>query len=154
MFKTVIKKKKNFSTKEEKVTEALDYLCVLFGVEILKIVPGRVSTEIDARLSFNTDASVEKALKLIGLYEDQGIDRKRILIKLASTWEGIQAAKYVIPFTCLAFLKSACFNVVFFFVFALNFFIEFWKRNMVSTAILHCCSHFVRLWLVLRPVLH
>lgn len=66
---------------------------MLFGVEILKIVPGRVSTEIDARLSFDTKASVEKALKLIKLYEEQGIDRKRILIKLASTWEGIQAAK-------------------------------------------------------------
>lgn len=81
------------STKEEKLTEAIDYLFVLFGVEILKIVPGRVSTEIDARLSFDTKASVEKALKLISLYEEQGIDRKRILIKLASTWEGIQAAK-------------------------------------------------------------
>lgn len=84
------------STKDEKVSEALDYLCVLFGVEILKIIPGRVSTEIDARLSFDTQASVEKALKLIALYEEQGIDRNRILIKLASTWEGIQAAKYVI----------------------------------------------------------
>jgi len=81
------------STKDEKVSEALDYLCVLFGVEILKIIPGRVSTEIDARLSFDTGASVEKALKLIALYEEQGIDRNRILIKLASTWEGIQAAK-------------------------------------------------------------
>lgn len=81
------------STKEEKLTEAIDYLFVLFGVEILKIVPGRVSTEIDARLSFDTKASVAKALKLIALYEEQGIDRKRILIKLASTWEGIQAAK-------------------------------------------------------------
>lgn len=80
-------------TKEEKLTEAIDYLFVLFGVEILKIVPGRVSTEIDARLSFDTKASVEKALKLIKLYEEQGIERKRILIKLASTWEGIQAAK-------------------------------------------------------------
>jgi transaldolase len=68
----------------------------LFGVEILKIVPGRVSTEIDARLSFDTKASVDKALKLIGLYEEQGIDRKRILIKLASTWEGIQAARYIV----------------------------------------------------------
>lgn len=76
------------------MSEALDYLCVLFGVEILKIIPGRVSTEIDARLSFDTRASVEKALKLIALYEEQGIDRNRILIKLASTWEGIQAAKY------------------------------------------------------------
>ena len=68
-------------------------LCVLFGCEILSIIPGRVSTEIDARLSFDRDASIEKALKYIRLYEDMGIDKKRILIKLASTWEGIQAAK-------------------------------------------------------------
>ncbi|XP_075169725.1 transaldolase [Haematobia irritans] len=78
---------------EEKVAEAMDYLCVLFGCEILKIVPGRVSTEVDARLSFDTDKSVKKALKLIALYEDMGIKKERILIKLASTWEGIQAAK-------------------------------------------------------------
>lgn len=81
------------NTLEEKVENALDMLCVLFGVEILKIVPGRVSTEVDARLSFNTEASVAKALKIIQLYKDSGIDKKRILIKLASTWEGIQAAK-------------------------------------------------------------
>lgn len=78
---------------EEKITEAMDLLCVLFGCEILKIVPGRVSTEVDARLSFDTNASVEKALKFINLYKEQGIDKSRILIKLASTWEGIQAAK-------------------------------------------------------------
>ncbi|XP_005185113.2 probable transaldolase [Musca domestica] len=78
---------------QEKVEEAMDYLCVLFGCEILKIVPGRVSTEVDARLSFDTEKSVKKALKLIGLYADMGIAKERILIKLASTWEGIQAAK-------------------------------------------------------------
>ncbi len=72
---------------------AQDLVSVSFGKEILKIVPGRVSTEVDARLSFNTAASVEKAKKLIGLYESDGISRERILIKLASTWEGIQAAK-------------------------------------------------------------
>lgn len=71
----------------------MDYLCVLFGCEILKIVPGRVSTEVDARLSFDTEKSVKKALKLIALYEDMGVAKERILIKLASTWEGIQAAK-------------------------------------------------------------
>lgn len=71
----------------------MDYLCVLFGKEILNIVPGRVSTEVDARLSFDTKASVEKALKLIGFYEELGVERERVLIKLASTWEGIQAAK-------------------------------------------------------------
>lgn len=82
-----------YSTVDEKVAEAFDYLSVLFGVEILKIIPGRVSTEVDARLSFDINGSVKKALKLIALYEEIGIQRDRILIKLASTWEGIQAAK-------------------------------------------------------------
>lgn len=68
-------------------------LMVNFGIEILKIVPGRVSTEVDARLSFDIEGSIQKATQLIGLYEADGIDRNRILIKLASTWEGIQAAK-------------------------------------------------------------
>ncbi|XP_052860430.1 probable transaldolase [Anopheles cruzii] len=80
------------ATADEKVSEAADMLFVLFGCEILKLVPGRVSTEIDARLSFNKEASIAKALKLIALYEEQGIKRDRVLIKLASTWEGIQAA--------------------------------------------------------------
>lgn len=79
----------------------MDYLCVLFGVEILKIIPGRVSTEIDARLSFDTQASVDKALKLVTLYEELGVDRNRVLIKLASTWEGIQAARYAEQFECI-----------------------------------------------------
>jgi len=74
-------------------TELVDYILVAFGLEILKIVPGRVSTEVDARLSFDTQATVAKAKHLIGLYESHGIDRKRILIKLAGTWEGIAAAK-------------------------------------------------------------
>ncbi|XP_064543500.1 probable transaldolase [Drosophila montana] len=78
---------------ENQVSEAMDYLCVLFGCEILKVVPGRVSTEIDARLSFDTKKSVEKALKLIDLYSTFGIKKERILIKLASTWEGIKAAE-------------------------------------------------------------
>lgn len=73
--------------------DTLDLVCVLFGCEILKIIPGRVSTEVDARLSFNIDKSVSKALKLIKLYEERGIKKERVLIKLASTWEGIQAAK-------------------------------------------------------------
>ncbi|XP_054739155.1 probable transaldolase [Anastrepha obliqua] len=77
----------------DKVKEAIDYLAVLFGCEILKIIPGRVSTEIDARLSFDTKKSVAKALKLIKLYEQMGIQKDRVLIKIASTWEGIQAAK-------------------------------------------------------------
>lgn len=82
-----------YRTEQEKIEEAMDMLCVLFGCEILKIIPGRVSTEVDARLSFDRDASVKKALKLINLYEEMGINKNRILIKLASTWEGIQAAK-------------------------------------------------------------
>ena len=64
-----------------------------FGCEILKIVPGRVSTEVDAGLSFDTEATLAKARKLIGLYEEAGIGRERILIKIASTWEGIRAAE-------------------------------------------------------------
>lgn len=72
---------------------AMDRLAVAFGLEILKIVPGRVSTEVDARLSFDTQASVAKAEQLIGLYAEAGIPRERILIKLASTWEGIEAAR-------------------------------------------------------------
>lgn len=71
----------------------VDYILVAFGLEILKIVPGRVSTEVDARLSFDTDATVKKAKHLIALYESHGIDRQRVLIKLAGTWEGIEAAK-------------------------------------------------------------
>lgn len=70
----------------------LDKVFVNFGLEILKIVPGRVSTEVDARLSFDVEGSVAKARHLIALYEAAGIDRKRVLIKLASTWEGIMAA--------------------------------------------------------------
>lgn len=76
-----------------KPVDLVDYILVAFGLEILKIVPGRVSTEVDARLSFDTQATVLKAKHLIALYESHGIDRQRILIKLAGTWEGIQAAK-------------------------------------------------------------
>ena len=74
-------------------TDLVDYILVAFGLEILKIVPGRVSTEVDARLSFDTKATVAKAKHIISLYESHGIDRNRILIKLAGTWEGIAAAK-------------------------------------------------------------
>ncbi|KAK4511846.1 uncharacterized protein ATC70_003845 [Mucor velutinosus] len=82
---------KNISS-EEKLDLATDKLLVNFGSEILKIVPGRVSTEVDARLSFNTEATIAKALVLIKLYEENGINKDRVLIKIASTWEGIQAA--------------------------------------------------------------
>jgi transaldolase len=77
----------------EQTSIAMDKLAVNFGVEILKIVPGRVSTELDARLSFDTEASIKKAREIIALYKEMGIERERVLIKLASTWEGIQAAK-------------------------------------------------------------
>lgn len=70
----------------------MDKLAVNFGTEITKIVPGYVSTEVDARLSFNKDATIAKALKIIDLYKEAGIDKSRILIKVAATWEGIQAA--------------------------------------------------------------
>ncbi|MDR7269003.1 transaldolase [Pelomonas saccharophila] len=72
--------------------EIVDHVLVRFGLEILKVVPGRVSTEVDARLSFDKAASLARARRLIGLYEAAGIGRDRVLIKLASTWEGIQAA--------------------------------------------------------------
>ena len=75
------------------IDAALDGLAVAFGREILEIVPGRVSTEVDARLSFDTEATVAKARQLISLYEAAGVDRDRILIKIASTWEGIEAAR-------------------------------------------------------------
>ncbi len=75
------------------VEDVIDHLLVGFGLEILKIVPGRVSTETDARLSFDTEGSVAKGRQLIALYEAQGISRDRILIKIASTWEGIRAAE-------------------------------------------------------------
>ncbi|KAI8093164.1 transaldolase [Halteromyces radiatus] len=77
---------------EAQLDAATDKLLVNFGKEILKIVPGRVSTEVDARLSFNKEATIAKALSLIELYKSEGIDKERVLIKIASTWEGIQAA--------------------------------------------------------------
>jgi transaldolase len=73
--------------------KVIDDTLILFGREILQIVPGRVSTEVDARLSFDTEGTLEKARYLIGLYEKAGVDRQRILIKIASTWEGIRAAE-------------------------------------------------------------
>jgi len=78
---------------DQKTDATLDRLLVEFGKEILKIVPGKVSTEVDARFSFDTKGSVEKALHIIELYKSLGIDKSRVLIKIASTWEGIQAAR-------------------------------------------------------------
>lgn len=74
------------------VTLAFDRLAVSFGLKILDIIPGRVSTEVDARLSFDTEATIAKGRELIGQYEAAGVNRERVLIKIASTWEGIQAA--------------------------------------------------------------
>ena len=78
---------------DEMAAEFIDRLFVLFGLEILKVVPGRVSTEVAASLSFDTAGTVTKAYKLISLYEKKGVERERILIKIASTWEGIRAAE-------------------------------------------------------------
>ena len=77
----------------KRLDDVIDYILVAFGLEILKIVPGRVSTETDARLSFDTQGSIAKAHQLIALYEKNGISRDRVLIKIASTWEGIKAAE-------------------------------------------------------------
>ncbi|WP_423227663.1 transaldolase [Rodentibacter trehalosifermentans] len=81
------------SDKAQQLIDAEDKLAVNIGLEILKIVPGRISTEVDARLSYNTQATVEKARKLIALYNAAGISNDRILIKIASTWQGIRAAE-------------------------------------------------------------
>lgn len=75
------------------VSDVADRVLVALGTEILKVVPGRVSTEIDARLSFDTDATISRAHRILDLYEDAGVDRSRVLIKIAATWEGIQAAR-------------------------------------------------------------
>jgi transaldolase len=78
---------------EEKLSVLADHYAVQIGCEILKLVPGRVSTEVDARLSFDTEATVNRARRLVALYEDAGIGKERLLIKIASTWEGIRAAE-------------------------------------------------------------
>jgi len=85
--------KSQTNDKDLQVSLASDKLSVLIGLEILTIVPGRISTEVDARLSFDKEASIVKARQLIAMYEEAGINKDRILIKMASTWEGIQAAK-------------------------------------------------------------
>ncbi len=81
------------ANKQQQLVDAVDKLAILIGLEILKTVPGRISTEVDARLSFNTQATIEKAHKLIAMYNQAGISNDRILIKIASTWEGIKAAE-------------------------------------------------------------
>lgn len=81
------------SKREQQLIDATDKLAVNIGLEILKLIPGRISTEVDARLSYDTESSVAKAKRLIKLYNDAGISNDRILIKLASTWQGIRAAE-------------------------------------------------------------
>ena len=85
--------KTNGESQAQQLSSASDYLAVAIGREILNTIPGRISTEVDARLSFNKEASVAKAKQLVAMYKDAGIDKSKILIKLASTWEGISAAK-------------------------------------------------------------
>ncbi|XP_043826989.1 transaldolase [Dromiciops gliroides] len=85
--------KKLGGSQEKQIQNASDKLFVLFGAEILKKIPGRVSTEVDARLSFDKEEMVQRALRLIDLYKEAGISKERVLIKLSSTWEGIQAGK-------------------------------------------------------------
>jgi transaldolase len=80
-------------TPEEIAKRAIDRLAVVFGLKILGVIPGRVSTEVDARLSFDTQGTVDKARAIIGQYAAQGVSKERILIKIASTWEGIKAAE-------------------------------------------------------------
>lgn len=82
-------------TGDDLLNRTIDILTVELGAEILKHIDGRVSTEIDAELSYNAQATIDKALQLIELYQQKGIDKNRVLIKIASTWQGIQAAKYL-----------------------------------------------------------
>lgn len=85
--------RKQSNDKDQQIAFASDKLAVNIGLEILKLIPGRISTEVDARLSYDTEASIAKAHSLIKLYNDAGISNDRILIKLASTWQGIRAAE-------------------------------------------------------------
>lgn len=82
-----------FSSEADQLSNAMDKVCINFGLRILENIPGRVSTEVDARLSFDKEGMVKKAKQLIQLYKDAGISKDRILIKLSSTWEGVQAAR-------------------------------------------------------------
>lgn len=94
LLQKAIDEHKNSSLSGDALIESIiDRVLIIFGLEILKIVPGRVSTETDARLSFDTEGTIAKARQLIDLYEKEGISRERVLIKVASTWEGIKAAE-------------------------------------------------------------
>jgi len=91
--KAVVEGQGGAGSMEERARAIIDRLLILFGCEILKIVPGRVSTEVDARLSFDVEGTIRKARHLIGLYQAAGIAKERILIKIASTWEGAEATR-------------------------------------------------------------
>lgn len=92
--KAITKAKSESASNEDNIIKAAaDHLAVLIGKEIVSVIPGYISTEVDARLSFDTEATINKAHKLIDLYQQAGIDKERVLIKIAATWEGIQAAK-------------------------------------------------------------
>jgi len=91
-----IKYAKSKQTEEKKIVElASDKVAINFGKEILKYIPGRISTEIDSKYSFDSNLSVQKAKQIINMYEEEGIKKSKVLIKLAATWEGIQAAKHL-----------------------------------------------------------
>ena len=81
------------SSSSDPMADACDQVAVRFGCEIIKLIPGVISTEVDARLSFDTEATIARAHKLLDLYQRQGVEKNRVLIKIAATWEGIQAAK-------------------------------------------------------------
>ena len=89
----LVDRKNSGLTGVKQIEDIIEHLLIAFGTAILKIVPGRVSTETDARYSFDTPGSIEKGRQLIKLYEERGIPRERVLIKVASTWEGINAAE-------------------------------------------------------------
>jgi len=94
LLEEVLRERKNSGlTGKAQIDDIIEHLLVRFGTEMLKIVPGRVSTETDARYSFDVEGSISKARRLIELYREQGIDRERVLIKIASTWEGLLAAE-------------------------------------------------------------
>jgi transaldolase len=91
----IVDQKKSGLTDAARIEDIVDHLLVRFGCEFLKIIPGRVSTETDARFSFDIEGAMKKARRLVDLYEEQGIGRERVLIKIASTWEGIMAAEHL-----------------------------------------------------------
>ena len=91
----IVDQKKSGLTDATQIEDIIDHLLVRFGCEFLKIIPGRVSTETDARFSFDVEGAMKKARRLVDLYEEQGIGRERVLIKITSTWEGIMAAEHL-----------------------------------------------------------